>query len=46
MGPERDELEPPSADTGFETPGQQCPPIEGIWETGQTIADGYLLVGM
>ena len=34
MGPELEELEPPSADTGLETPGQQCPPNEGTWETG------------
>ena len=27
MDPERDELEPPSAGTGLETPGQQCHPI-------------------
>ena len=46
MNPELTELEPPSARTGLETPGQQCPPNEGIWEKGQTIADGYLLVGM
>ena len=46
MNPEPTELEPPSAGTGLETPGQQCPPNEGIWETGRTIADGYLLVGM
>ena len=32
--PERDELESPSAGTGLETPGQQCPPNEGTWETG------------
>ena len=43
MDPERDELEPPSAGTGFKTPGQQCHPI---WETGRTITDGDLLVGM
>ena len=43
---ERDELESPSAGTGLETPGQQCPPNEGTWEKGRTIADGYLLVGM
>ena len=43
---ERDELQPPSAGTGLETPGQQCPPKEGIWEKGRTIADGYFLVGM
>ena len=29
MDPERGELEPPSAGTGLETPGQQCPPNEG-----------------
>ena len=46
MNPERDELESPSAGTGLETPGQQCPPNEGKWEKGRTIADGYLLVGM
>ena len=29
MDPERGELESPSAGTGLETPGQQCPPNEG-----------------
>ena len=46
MDPELKELEPPSASTGLETPGQQCPPNEGTWEKGRTITDGYLLVGM
>ena len=46
MNPELTELEPPSTGAGLETPGQQCRPNEGIWETGGTIADGYLLVGM
>ena len=46
MDPERGELEPPSAGTGFETPGQQCPPNERTWEKGRTIADGYLSAGM
>ena len=46
INPELTELEPPSAGTGLETPGQQCPPNEGIWETERTIADGYLLVDM
>ena len=46
MNPELTELESSSAGMGLETPGQQCPPIEGIWETGRTIADGYLLVDM
>ena len=30
MNPERGELESSSAGTGLETPGQQCPPNEGI----------------
>ena len=34
MGPELDELKSSSAGTGFKTPGQQCPPNEGIWEQG------------
>ena len=46
MNPEPTELESPSAGTDLETPGQQCPPNEGTSETGRTIADGYLLVGM
>ena len=43
MDPERGELEPPSAGTGFETPGQQCHPT---WETGRTTADGFLTAGV
>ena len=31
--PERGELELSSAGTDLETPGQQCPPNEGVWET-------------
>ena len=46
MGPELEELESPSAGTGLETPGQQCPPNEGIWETGRTTASGILTAGM
>ena len=42
MGPELEELESPSAGTGLETPGQQCPPNEGTWETGRTTATGFL----
>ena len=34
MGPELEELEPPSAGTGLETPGQQYPPNEGTWDQG------------
>ena len=43
MNPEPTEFESPSAVTGLETSGQQCPPNG---ETGRTTADGYLLVGM
>ena len=35
MGQELEELKPSSAGTGLETPEQQCPPTEGIWETGK-----------
>ena len=45
MGPELEELEPPSAGTGLKTPGQQCPPNEGIWETGRTTASDILTTG-
>ena len=43
MDPEPDQLDSPSAGTGLETPGQQCPPNG---ETGPTTADGCLLVDM
>ena len=43
VDPERDELESPSAGTGFETPGQQRHPI---WETGRTTVDGFLTAGL
>ena len=46
MGPELEELESPPAGTGLETPGQQCPPNEGIWETGRTTASGILTAGV
>ena len=46
MDPERGELESPSAGTGLETPGQQCPPDEGTWDQGRTIAFGFLTVGV
>ena len=46
MDPELKELESPSAGTGLETFGQQCPPNEGTWDQGRTIADGYSFVGM
>ena len=46
MGPERGELKSSSAGTGLETPGQQCPPNEGIWKTGRTTAAGFLTAGV
>ena len=46
MDPELKKLEPPSAGTGLETPGQQCLPNEGTWEKRRTIADGYSPVGI
>ena len=46
MGPELEELDSPSAGTGVETPGQQCPPNEGTRETGRTTAGGFLTAGV
>ena len=46
MDPELEELESPSAGTGLKTPGQQCPPNEGIWEPGRTTASGILTAGV
>ena len=46
MDPERGELESPSAGTGLETPGQQCPPNDGTWETRRTTADDFLTAGV
>ena len=46
MDPELKELESPSPGTGLETPGQQCPPNKGTWETGRTTADGFLTAGV
>ena len=46
MKPKLTELKSISAGTVLETPGQQCPPNEGTWEKGRTIADGYFVVGM
>ena len=43
MNPGPTEFELPSAGTGLETAGQQCPPNG---ETGRTTADGCLLIGV
>ena len=45
MSQELEELTSSSAGTGFNTPGQQCPPKEGIRETGITTASGILTAG-
>ena len=42
MGPELEKRESSSAGTSPETPGQQCPQHEGVWETGRIIANGLL----
>ena len=46
IDPGRGELESPSAGTGLETPGQQCPPNEGTWETGRTTAADFFTAGV
>ena len=46
IDPELEELKSSSAGTGLETPGQQCPPYEGIWEQGRTITNGILTAGV
>ena len=46
MGPELKKLESLSAVTGLETPGQQCPPNEWVWETGRITANGFLIAGV
>ena len=45
MDLELGKLKSSSAVTGLNTPGQQCPPNEGIWETGKTTASGILTAG-
>ena len=45
MGPELEKLKSSSAGTGLNTPGQQCPPNEGIRETGRTTASGTSTAG-
>ena len=45
MDMELGKLKSASAVTGLNTPGQQCPPNEGIRETGKTTASGILTAG-
>ena len=46
MGPELEKLESSSTDTGLGTPGQQCPPNAGVWETGRITANGFMTAGV
>ena len=46
MDLERGELESPSAGTGLETPGKQCPSNEGTWDQGRTTAAGFSTPGV
>ena len=43
---ELEELTSSSAGTGLNTPGQESPPNEGVWETGRITADSILTVGV
>ena len=43
---ELEELTSASAGTGLNTPGQESPPNEGVWETGRITADSILTVGV
>ena len=46
MDLELGKLKSPSASTGLNTPVQQSPPNEGVWETGRITADGILTAGV
>ena len=46
MDPGMEELTSSSASTGLNTPGQQSPPNEGVWETGRITADSILTAGV
>ena len=46
MGSELEKLKSSSAGTGPETLGQQCPPHEGVWETGRITVNGFLTAGV
>ena len=43
---ELEELTSSSAGTGLNTPGQESPPNEGVWETGRITADSILTAGV
>ena len=42
----KEEPKLPSASTGLNTPGQQSPPNEGVWETGRITTDSILTAGV
>ena len=46
MSQELEEPKSPSASTGLNTPGEQSPPNEGVWETGRITADSILTAGV
>ena len=46
MSQELEEPKSPSASTGLNTPGQQSPPNEEVWETGRITADSILTAGV
>ena len=46
MGPELEKPKSPSASTGLNTVGQQCPPNEGVWEQRRTTAKGFVIAGV
>ena len=46
MDPGMEELTSSSASTGLNTPRQESPPNEGVWETGRITADSILTAGV
>ena len=42
----KEEPKSSSGGTGLETPGQQCPPNEGVWEQRRTTANGFVTAGV
>ena len=42
----KEEPKSSSAGTGLETPGQQCPSNEGVWEQRRTTANGFVTAGV
>ncbi|CAM9880498.1 unnamed protein product, partial [Ascophyllum nodosum] len=42
----KEEPKSSSVGTSLETPGQQCPPNEGVWEQRRTTANGFVTAGV